>query len=190
MNPGYEVVHLVAPSLWSHGFLRKARQHGASRPVFSHCEYDVFSNHSSSHVALFGLRYVWKFSSIIGRKKKDILSIVVLVSFSPPSCHLLISDDVCLVISKRISQPFQGTHTIHFLLSSLRGGLPELFFSGASRNDVHGVPGTHRPWEFFHPTDPMDPGSVPMEAGQPHIGPVHRRAGKATGGRSSILMVV
>ena len=109
MNPGYEVVHLVAPSLWSHGPLRKARQHGASRPVFSHCEYDVFSNHSSSHVALFGLRYVWKFSSIIGRKKKNILLIVVLVSFFPPSC-LLISDDVCLVISKRISQPFQGTH--------------------------------------------------------------------------------
>ena len=127
--------------------------------------------------------------SLEGRRK-TILSIVVLVSFSPPSCHLLISDDVCLVISKRISQPFQGTHTIHFLLSSLRGGLPELFFSGASRNDVHGVPGTHRPWEFFDPTDPMDPGSVPMEAGQPHIGPVHRRAGKATGGRSSILMVV
>lgn len=33
-----------------------------------------------------------------------------MVSFFPPSC-LLISDDVCLVISKRISQPFQGTHT-------------------------------------------------------------------------------
>ena len=134
--------------------------------IFSHCEYDVFSNHSSSHVALFGLRHVWKFSSIIGRKKKDILLIVVLVSFFPPSC-LLISDDVCLVMSKRISQPFQGTDTIHFLRSSLRAGLPELFFSGASRNDVHGVPETHRPWEFFDPTGLMDPGSVPVEAGQP-----------------------